>query len=115
MYGQGEVIIKQFSDEGGSAYFQIIELPAVRRTQRITKGQNFFNNPCPIAKWLHGKNMREQDGVQFCGAVKGWPDWLDNDWSESSQQEYKKVGDWTVVAEKKTFTNLSLFIPNFFL
>ena len=29
-----------------SAKFQ--NLPAVRRTQRITIGQNFFNNPCPI-------------------------------------------------------------------
>ena len=25
-----------------------ILLPAVRRTQPITKGQNFFSNPCPI-------------------------------------------------------------------
>ena len=32
-----------------SAKFQIMELPAVRRTQPITIGKNFLNNPCPIA------------------------------------------------------------------
>ena len=26
-----------------------VNLPAARRTQPITIGQNFFNNPCPIA------------------------------------------------------------------
>ena len=29
--------------------FQITGLPAVRRTQPITIGQNFFKHPCPIA------------------------------------------------------------------
>ena len=33
----------------GSALFQLMELPAVSRTQNITIGQHFFNNPCPIA------------------------------------------------------------------
>ena len=37
------------NEVSGSASFQIIELPAVRRTQPSTKGQIFFNNPCPIA------------------------------------------------------------------
>ena len=36
------------NEVSGSAYFQIMELPAVRRTQPIAIGQNFFNNPCPI-------------------------------------------------------------------
>ena len=35
-----------------SAKFQIMELPAVRRTQPITKGHHFFNNPCPNATML---------------------------------------------------------------
>ena len=44
-------LLKMWSSNevSGSALFQIMELPAVRRTQPITKGKNFFNNPCPIA------------------------------------------------------------------
>ena len=41
------ILLTHFDDF--SAKFQIIEFPAVRRTQPSTKGQNFFNNPCPIA------------------------------------------------------------------
>ena len=33
----------------GSAKFEIKELPAVRRTQPITTGEDFFNTPCPNA------------------------------------------------------------------
>ena len=37
------------NEVSGSAYFQIMKLPAVRKPQSITIGQNFFFNPCPIA------------------------------------------------------------------
>ena len=37
------------NEVSGSAQFQIIKLSAVRRSQPITIGKNFFNNPCPIA------------------------------------------------------------------
>ena len=37
------------------------ELPEVRRTQPITVGQHYFNNPCPIATmWLHGKQQQQR-------------------------------------------------------
>ena len=37
-----------------------ITILAVRRTQPITKSQNFINNPCPIAtNWLHGKQQQK--------------------------------------------------------
>ena len=38
----------------------IIELPAVRKTEPSTKGQDFFNNPCPIATMVHGKQQQNQ-------------------------------------------------------
>ena len=39
-----------------------IKLPAVRRKQPMTKkGQNFFNNPCPLLEWLHGKQQQHSE------------------------------------------------------
>ena len=38
----------------------IMEIPAVRRTQPITVGRNFFNNPVQLLQWLHCKQKRHK-------------------------------------------------------
>ena len=43
----------------------------MRRKQPITIGQNFFNNSCPIAEFLHGKQQQHtikyQSKMQLSG------------------------------------------------
>ena len=41
--------------------FHIKELPAVRRTQPITKKAKISSTtPCPLLQWLHGKQQLQQ-------------------------------------------------------
>ena len=59
--GSIRIHITGSNEVSGSVYVQIMELPAVRRTQPITIGQHFFYNPCPIAtmQWLHIKQQQQ--------------------------------------------------------
>ena len=40
------------------AILTLMELPALRRTQPITIGQNFFKTHVQLLKWLHGKQQQ---------------------------------------------------------
>ena len=36
------------------------------------KGQNFFNNPCPIATMVHGKQQQQQTNLAVISRDAGW-------------------------------------------
>ena len=54
------------NEVSGYAWFNIMELPAMRTTQPIIIGQNVCNNPCPIAPmgtWYTTTTLSEHTNV----------------------------------------------------
>ena len=52
-----------------SSFSGTLELPAVRRTQPISVGQNFFNTSnVELLQWLHGKQQGSFEGPNFWNA-----------------------------------------------
>ena len=48
------------NEVSGSALFQIIEFPAVRRTQPSTKNANISSTThVQLLQWLHGKQQQQ--------------------------------------------------------
>ena len=40
---------------------RIILISNTQNAAYYQKGQNFFNNPCPLLQWLHGKQKHQHD------------------------------------------------------
>ena len=57
----------------GSEYFQIMKLPAVRRTQPNNIGQNFFNNPSQIATMITWQITRTRTVYLSCDEAGEMP------------------------------------------